>query len=593
MPRITTSTTEVIVPRASMVSSAANVNGVGFRNYRKFETWQQECWYFRDTVGELRYAVSWFANALSRALIKPATYNAEGALVPQATGPAVDALAIILGGLGGQSQMLKAMGEHFFVAGEWYIVGRAAVPSDDVDEDTEEVWEVVSSESMKKKGDRWWIDYGDGQKYEVKTDDVVFRAWNPHPRSKNSPDSAVRAILPTLAEIENLSKHLKAQIRSRLAGAGVLFISNETTFSTPNPDNEGTNAAEGADPFMVALGGAMSASIVDIESPEALVPIIARVPGDQVDKIKHLTFWTELDGKTADLRNEAIRRAALGIDLPPEVLLGTADVNHWGSWQIEESTIKAHIEPALEVIAAVLTRILRKITEDPELICVFDTSALRLRPNRSKEALELWDRGEISAEALRRETGFSEADDPMDEERKAWYLRKIASGSASPEQVEAALNLLGIPLVTATPGDNMRESRPDPSLMDHPQQGLPQTEREADAERAALEATCDALVFRALERAGNRIKNRSKARPEGIETQNMHLYVRTTTAGLESLLEGAWTTLPQLMRNQRFNCERVQRALDAYVRSLIMDQQQHDPDMMMRYVDAAVKEAAA
>jgi hypothetical protein len=48
-----------------------------------------------------------------------------------------------------------------------------------------------------------------------------------------------------------------------------------------------------------------------------------------------------------------------------------------------------------------------------------------------------------------------------------------------------------------------------------------------------------------------------------------------------------------LLRNQRFNHERIQRSLDAYVRFLIIEQQQHDPDVMMRYVDAALRSDVA
>ena len=264
-------------------------------------------------------------------------------------------------------------------------------------------------------------------------------------------------------------------------------------------------------------------------------------------------FWSPLDEKVIEMRADAVKRTALGIDLPPEVLLGTADVNHWGAWQIEESTIKAHIEPALEVIAAALTRILRKVLDDPTILVVFDTSALRLRPNRSKEAMELWDRGEITSEALRRETGFSEADDPEEDERKEWYLRKIASGSASPEMVAEALRLLtGIemPVVDNT----MRESRPDPSLEDGVPPGPPQmSQHDIDARRSALEATCDAVVHRALERAGNRLRNSTTSRPAGVEPDEMHLLVKVRPTNLDELLDGAWSVLPKLLRNQPYS----------------------------------------
>lgn len=46
-----------------------------------------------------------------------------------------------------------------------------------------------------------------------------------------------------------------------------------------------------------------------------------------------------------------------------------------------------------------------------------DNSPLRVRTNRSETALQAFDRGVISAEALRRETGFDDGDAPGAEEQ--------------------------------------------------------------------------------------------------------------------------------------------------------------------------------
>lgn len=579
----------VVTPQPALVASAAQVIGNVSNLWRRTEDWQTQCWYYRNTLGEVRYATEWFANAISRAVILPARYDKDGVLQPIMEGGEVDELRSILGGLGGSAQSLKGLGEHLFVVGECYLLGRAPQTDDEKIMQEDVIWEIVSSDKVKKRGQKWTIEYGDGDKYEVKKTDDLFRIHKPHPQERHAADSALRAVLSSLREIELLTQHVAAQVRSRLSGAGVLFMSDKMSFAAPVSTGEGTDLADGLDPFMKALGSAMAASVSDPSDPTALVPIIVRVPGDEVSNQKHMTFWTELDARTTEMRNDAIRRTALGIDLPPEVLLGTADVNHWGAWQIEESTIKAHIEPALEVIAGALTRILRKVLNDPTILCVFDTSALRLRPNRSKEAIELYDRNEINGEALRRETGFSEADMPESDEREEWYLRKIASGSASPAMVEAALRLLGIDFPVTDTSGVMRESRPDPSIADHPEVGPPQmSQQDADAARAALEATCDALVHRALERAGNRLRNVSSSRPQGIEPDEMHLYVKPRLGSLDMLLDGAWSTLPKLLRGQSHSHETVQRALDAYTRSLLSGQEQHNPDVMMRFVDAGL-----
>jgi hypothetical protein len=589
MPRTAPVDAPVLVaPRPSLVAAATRVLPLSQQPWRRSEPWQEQCWHYRYTLGEVQYATEWFSNALSRASIMPARYDTEGTLVPIKTGPEVDELRQILGGFGGASQTLKAIGEHLFVAGECYLLGRKPRDADEQLESEDVYWEIVAADLVKKRGEKWTIVYSPTDKYDVQDSDDLFRLHKPSPRNKTAADSSLRAVLPSLYEIEMLSKHVIAQVRSRLASAGILFMSQDVSFSSPLPTAEGTDIPAGLDPFMLTLAQAMAAAIADPDNPTALMPLLARVPGDQVDKQHLLQFWTELDAAVQEMRSAAIRRTALGIDLPPEVLLGTADVNHWGSWQIEESTIKAHIEPALEVICAALTRILRIVLNDPTILCVFDTSALRLRPNRSKEAMELWDRGEINSEALRRETGFSEADDPDEEEREQWYLRKIASGSASPAMVAEALRLLtGIELPVED--ETMRESRPDPSLDPLPDYGPPERQTAAlDARRAALEATCDATVRRALERAGNKLRNVTTSRPNGIAPDEMHLHVKVKPTTLDHMLDGAWTTLPALLRNQQFSHEKIERALDAYVRALLTEQNQHDPDTMMRFVDAGL-----
>ena len=44
------------------------------------------------------------------------------------------------------------------------------------------------------------------------------------------------------------------------------------------------------------------------------------------------------------------------MDMPPEVLQGAGDANHWSAWQADESAIKAHTEPLLKLITTTISR---------------------------------------------------------------------------------------------------------------------------------------------------------------------------------------------------------------------------------------------
>lgn len=585
MPRIgareggvATTTKETV----AIVAAAIDVRGVSARKrtFRRREQWQEEVWTHYDNVGELRYAVSWFANALSRAKLKVAKRieNSDDFEV-LTEGPAVDILNELVIEGEGQTQLLKSMGQQYFLPGEWYLVNRKV--------DGSPRWEVASQTEINKNGDRWDLTYEGEEKIELTSQDVVLHMHVPHPKNRMKADSPTRGARTVLRQITSLSRHIDAQVYSRLAGAGLLAIPSEMTFATP----PGHDIPEGADPFMTMLVETAAAAIEDPGDPAALVPLVIKAPGEYLEKIQHLKFWTELDQQAVPQLDAGIRRLALTLEMPPEVLLGIADVNHWGAWQVDESSIKAHIEPALAVICAGLTvaylrDALAGINEDPnDYIITFDTSALRMRPNKSKEAIELWDRGAINDRALRRETGFDEDDAMDEEEQRVWLLRKVASGSATPEMVMAALMELGVRM-KVEPGEDNRQARPDPSLVEHPDQSPPERPSEDPEQVAALFATCDALVMRAMELAGNRLNNGSKARPPNVVPEDTHMYLQVRPGDLDRLLDGAWKQLPRLLAKSAFHPEIISRCLDSYCRTILVERRPHSTDELMKFVKA-------
>jgi hypothetical protein len=255
-------------------------------------------------------------------------------------------------------------------------------------------------------------------------------------------------------------------------------------------------------------------------------------------------------------------------------------------WQIDESSIKAHIEPAAETIANSLSiQYIRPVTKDPNDVVRYDTSEMRMRPNRSKEAIELYDRGELKSETLLRETGFTHEDSPDEEERRRWNLARIvANSSATPEMMAEALRLLGVDVGSGVGEEVVNENRPDPSLQDHPVRELPPIP-DAAALDVGLAASCDAMVFRALERAGNRIRSRKNFRPVGVDAADIYLHTTTKPTDLDALLDDAWSCAPRLLRGLPFEQkEAVQGALDEYARHLLTAQVEHDPTLMIRYL---------
>src|SRR5215831_37868 len=448
MPR--RSSTPVVIPTTSLVASSVRYPGTAARIYRPQQGWQQECYRHYSICGEARFAARFFGNSVSRAVLSAANM-VGGEAVPD-HGDAQAALDALFNGKAGQTEMLEEIGVHLTIAGECYLVGRTVAEDQG---DTADVWEVVEITEMKVTGDSWTIHYDDGSADVTLTpDDVVIRIWLPKPDKRVEADSPFRSLLPILSEIEWLTRHIFAQVSSRLAGAGVLFLPQAMTFPPPPPvDGQEVAVSNDATAFMQTLADAMMTPLSDPDDPSAMVPIVVTAPGDEIDKAQLMHFWSNLDEAAVQLRGEAIRRFALGMDLPPEQILGMSSrgaggasgsgssaVSHWGAWQVEESTVKLHIEPMLDTIVSALTISYLRPTlgGTSDAVIVYDTSALRLRPDRSKEAFELYDRGLLSVEALLRENGFDLTDLPKPDEFKIWLLVKVASGSNTPDQVAAA-----------------------------------------------------------------------------------------------------------------------------------------------------------
>lgn len=574
----TRSRTTPVPEHNSLIASAVRMPPVTRNAVGKTQAWQGEAWAFYDRVAELRFVANWVGNVMSRAKLVAAKRVGD-TLVVESKGPGFDAMNALYGGLQGQAQMLQQAGVHLTVAGEFYSVMKG------------EDWFTLANDKVAGSSGALTCDLGDGARTKIEgKKDMVIRTWTPHPREPYRADSPTQSNRGTLAEIATLSDHIAAQLESRLAGAGILWVPSEITFPTPK---EADPSASVADQFMAVLGEAMMTPIKDRASAAAVVPIVVTAPGEFLEKARHMTFWSELDAETINMRDNAVKRLAIGLDTPPEVLLGMGDTNHWNAWLVDEAAIKSHLEPRLSVVChafteAYLRPALTGNSSAEDYYVLADTADIRLRPNRSREAVELYDRGELSGTALRRETGFLPTDEPDGDEEREWLLRRIATGSTSPEQTQAALRLLGADLGIVDEADGESQGQITPvlqprrSIKGHPENKVPSIER-SNKDRESREgkvAAADVLVFRALERVGNRLSNGAmKAQLADVPAQWRYLYVETCP---DNALEGAWSFAAEVLDETGDIREtaRVCAALDGYVRFIIGDKRKHHRDLL-------------
>lgn len=588
MPR---QTVKIETPEGSLTAAAISYPGKGrsksAQKAASADAWQKDAWKFYDEIGELRYGANWVANVGAQSLLYAGRRGDDGNII-RSSPTSVESVVLddFFGGIEGQRGMLRSMGLHLTVAGEGYFVLREPFE----DEETEgkavasdgSIHECLGTEEIGYSGDAWYIIQPDGTKATLTETDVVVRVWLPHPKDRSRADSPVRGILGTLAEIRLYDAHIRAQATSRLLGGGVLFMPSEMTLRPPLelmqqlPEGEAT--PDTADVFMWTLIQAMEQAKSTNGDPSSVAPIVVTGPSEAIDKAHLMTFWSELDEKVIEMRQDAIIRLARGMDLPPEIFLGTGEMNRWGAWQVEESSIKAHVEPVLAIITTAITvKYLRAGTGIENAVVEADTSKLRLRPNRSKEAVELYDRGVLNREALIRETGFAPEDLSDDEELRRWILLQMIKSSWSPDQAQSAAKELGVDLKIPLGDNAARQARPTPSLAGHPTRDRPKDSRsdadhdhEKDAEQEAAAAAVSVLAFRAMERAGNRLKSLSGMKPEGVRSTDVHMLIQPYPDRIDDLLKDAWD-LSSMDHVDPAMCREMAHIADMYCRNILLD----------------------
>jgi hypothetical protein len=545
-------------------------------NLRGGEEWQRSAWDFYDVIGEYRQAPTIMGSLLSRARLIVEERDADGNWNASTNEVALAALDELYGGEEGHAELLRLLGIHFTVAGEGYLIG-PEIGTFGIVED----WSVAAATEVSRTNGRWKVN---GK--ELPPGRMVIQLWRPHPRNKKKADAPTRAVLPVLNELLQLTKRTSAQIDSRLTGGGLLPLPAETIFpSMPTRQlNAGDPMAPPRDAVEAGDAQGMAEQLYDIasiaiqhpESAEAMLPLIALIPGEYMDKLpkKPITFWSELDAAAPALREELITRSARGMDIPTDILLGNAGSNHWNAWLSDENNVKIHGEPTLKIITTGLTTGYLRIALAGEVDDVqrfrigADTSQMRLRPNRSKEALELNERLLLSDERTLLENGFTAADMMSEENLRKALLRTMARGSSTPELVAIANRLLGVELPEITDNRDLAEARPAPSIASHPVRELPAARRPDAAELTGLVFAAEQMVDRALQRAGNRIKTKFGVTNPPSSANRLYLHQKLTAGDLDDLLKDAWDCTE--LADYGVEPAKLARALDYYTRAIIM-----------------------
>jgi hypothetical protein len=345
------------------------------------QAWQHEAWRIWDKLGEIHYPTTQIARLVSRL-----DWNTE---------PEFDLVEFFDNP--GIAEVTRTIAINLIVAGEGWLTTQVQDESADTVDlfvESEDEWRVYSvvepnlSSKLEKTG-------------------IRIRVWTPDPRNSNAADSGVRAAIPPGNELIALQNLALSQIHSRIASNGILL----------RPNTRQPLVDENGDPvdFTEMLHESMVAAITDTMSTAALAPIDVEVPADEIEFWTHLTFERPYDERVDERMERVIRRIALALDIWPELLLGVADINHWGSWFLSEDTWRSSTAPLAMQVAqamemAVLEKTGREITIEP------DPAVLLARRSSVRDALNAAWIGGVGLKYIREVIGAGEQDAPSPEE---------------------------------------------------------------------------------------------------------------------------------------------------------------------------------
>ena len=535
------------------------------------DNWQSLAWEMYDRVGELRYYVGWRSGSCSRVRLVAST-------IDRATGKPTggipdddpnservkEIVRSIAGGPLGQSQLIKRVVESVSVAGESWV---AILDTDEPnlpDNTPQMSWLALTRDEVKTAaagGVEIELPSGGRHQFDPETDSI-FRIWNPRARRASEPDSPVRATLDSLHEIVRTTKTISNASKSRLIGNGIVFVPEEMSIpATQGPTSDKTGLADQAaligtpavKQLQELLWQVATTAYDDDDSMAALIPMFATVKGEHVKNVSHLKFDNQVTQIAIQVRNDAISRLAMGLDVSPERLLGLgSNTNHWTAWQISDEDVQLHINPIMELICQALTaQVVNKVLIaeglNPQNYTLwYDATGLTNDPDKSSAANAAWNSGAINGAAYIDFLGLPSGSGYDFNTMEGWQYWARDVVSRKPEMVSTFLPLLG-PTPGTLPIDVTKppiptEGQPglpagQPSAEPAAPAQTPSSERRAndgqgDTQAAALYSNRHLalaermLVNRALELAGKRRrKGDDYSRLRDIPMHETHRYM--------------------------------------------------------------------
>jgi hypothetical protein len=470
--------------------------------------WQYRALQYYDQIGELHFASHFLARMMSRVRYYPATLNDDGSTEPITSGAPVELLNRIQDPGGGRSRVQYSYGLLSFITGEGVLFG--------YNEGRD--WKFLWKDEIKFRDDGSAVRlYPD--KRESSEVGVGYRVWTPHPRQSDLPDSPVSSVMDICEELIILTQSVRATAVSRITN-GLMKIPQELSFGAAEPlgDEDMEN-----DPFLADYSEHMVRQVENPGSAESMVPFSIIGNYDYLDRFEWMkTHDPATDYMEQALRVECVKRMALGLDMPPEALLGMTDANHWTAKQVMHDMWRTHGVPKAEAFADDLNQAyLRPALEQEEfpgfedVVVDYDDSKVVISPDRTDDADQAFDRGQINDDAYAVLKGFDASFAATEEDKKIYLATKLRDPSllkGTKYYVEPPEPPAMAPGPPGGPRRNGDASDGPPA----PTRGRAGSRQESVRASAHILGAADLALLRCRELAGIRIRQKCRECAKGV-----------------------------------------------------------------------------
>lgn len=334
---------------------------------------------------------------------------------------------------------------------------------------------------------------------------IVVREEDPADSARN--DSPVLASLDTARALILARAQERAQSRNRTAQHGILVYANETKL----------NESE--------LMDVITAPLANEGSAASVVPNLIGVPAEFVkDGFNQVDLGGDYDEKLSDKIDRLVRSLAVQLDVPPELLLGFGDTNHWSAWAIQEDNWLGHVEPLAAPIGRGFAEAIMAATDTTGLALEPDPGPLLQRRPTPTDALAAYEAMLVSGDWTREQIGANETDAPTPEEIAA--RTPLAPAVPTPPAASE-------PIAASLTWEQVQERLPQRPVAAAVQSG-PDPRALAAIDTQAYDATEDLVsdtADRVLERLGAKVRSMAQRSQIDVPTEKTNAEVAVAFTG--------------------------------------------------------------